>query len=167
MTAAVAAAPPRSRQRLAWVLLALSLALNVCFLAGFVWTHTRTSPWRMSPEERIERMSAEMQLDPEHRQIFERYFHTVGARLLLMRTQVGPLIGDAWAEIAKPQPDEGKVAKLFDEAAEIRRGYQRQLTTETLHFLATLTPEQRSRFVELVRRPPPSWGMPINRGLSP
>lgn len=167
MTLAAAMAPARSRHRLPWILLTLSLVLNLCFLGGFVWTHTRPSPWRMSPEERIERISEALHLDPEHRQIFERYFRTVGARMQLMRTEVGPLIGDAWAEIAKPQPDEDRVSKLFDQAAETRRRYQRELTDETLRFLATLTPAQRAEFVAVARRPPPSWGQPINRGVSP
>ena len=167
MTAVAAAAPRRMHRRLPWMLLTLSVVLNLCFLAGVVWTHTRTSPWRMSPAERVERMSAALQFDPEHKQAFERYFQTVRMRLQAMHKDVDPLIGEAWAEIAAPQPDETKVSTLFDQAAEMRRRYQRELTGETLGFLATLTPEQRAKFVELARRPPPSWGQPINRGVSP
>jgi Spy/CpxP family protein refolding chaperone len=161
------AAAALPRRRLPWVLLALSLALNLCFVGGALWFHLRKPPWRMTPAERIERMQSELQLDAAHEQLFRRYYRTLFARLQLMRAEVQPLVADAWAEIAKPQPDEAKIAKLFDQAAETRRKYQRQLTSETLAFLATLTPQQRATFVQLARRPPPSWAQPIHRGVSP
>ena len=64
------------------------------------------------------------------------------------------LIADAWSEIAKPDADQAKVIGLFDEAAQTRRGYMRELAPVTLSFLAKLSPEQRARFVELVRQKP-------------
>ncbi len=46
---------------------------------------------------------------------------------------------------------------LFDEAAEKRRAFQRDTTAATLKFLATLSPEQRSKFVTLVRERRALW----------
>jgi uncharacterized membrane protein len=164
-----ATAPGPPRRRLPWVMLALvlSFALNLFFVGGALWVHLHKPPWRMTPLERIAHMSSELDLDTEHQQSFRRYFRTVFARLQLMRTQVQPLVSDAWDEIGKPNPDEAKIAKLFDQAAQTRRDFQRQLTNETLQFLATLTPKQRAKFVELARRPTPSPAQPINRGVSP
>ena len=167
MTAEAAAASGPPRRRLPWVLLALSLALNLFFIAGALWFHFHQPLWRMTPEERVERMSAELHLDDAHKETFRRYFRQLGARMLLMRTEVQPLIGDAWAEIGKPQADEAKIDKLFDQAADTRRRFQRELTSQTLAFLATLTPEQRAKFVQLARHPPPFWARPFNRGMSP
>jgi uncharacterized membrane protein len=156
-----------TRRRLPWVLLALSLALNLCFIGGALWFHLHRPVWRMTPVQRIERMSADLHLDKPHQEQFRRYFHTVFATLQLMRTQVAPMVDDAWAEIAKPEADEAKIGKLFDQAAETRRKFQRDLTAQTLAFLASLTPQQRRSFVELARRPPPSYAQPINRGVTP
>jgi len=49
---------------------------------------------------------------------------------------------------------------MFDEAGQARRGLQRELLAPTLTFLATLSPEQRARFVELFHQRPRSWGQP-------
>ena len=160
------AATAGPRRILPWVLLALSLVLNLCFVGGALWFHYQ-KPWRITAAERADRISAELHLDAAHQQIFRRYFRTVFAHLQLMRTEVQPLVGDFWTEIAKPQPDEAKITKLFDQAAEARRKVQRELTSETLAFLATLTPDQRTVFVQLARRPPPSFAQPIRRGVSP
>jgi hypothetical protein len=80
-----------------------------------------------------------------------------------MRQQVAPLIGSAWEEIAKPQADGAQVMRLFDEAAEKRREFQREASAETLKFLALLTPAQRGKFITIARqrwapglRPPPA-----------
>ena len=74
-----------------------------------------------------------------------------------MRREVGPTIGAAWAELAKPATDAAAVMQRFDDAAQKRRAFQQQLTTETLAFLAILSPEQRGKFVELARRRPTPW----------
>jgi Spy/CpxP family protein refolding chaperone len=46
--------------------------------------------------------------------------------------------------------------QLFEEAAQQRRSFRRELATTTFSFLATLSPEQRAKFVELARQRP--WG---------
>jgi len=73
------------------------------------------------------------------------------ARAQSMHEEVEPLIAEAWSEMAKPQPDEAKVNQLFDEAAAKRRALQRDMASQTLAFLATLSPEQRAKFIELGR----------------
>jgi hypothetical protein len=74
-----------------------------------------------------------------------------------MHEQVAPLIGAAWEEIAKPQADAAEVMRLFDEAAEKRREFQREATSQTLDFLASLSPAQRSKFVAVARERRPLW----------
>ena len=73
-----------------------------------------------------------------------------------MRETVEPLMNAAWSEIAKPEAEEANVVRLFDEAGQTRRSFMRELTPITLSFLATLSPEQRAKFVELIRQKP--WG---------
>jgi Spy/CpxP family protein refolding chaperone len=79
------------------------------------------------------------------------------ARTEKMRQQVAPLIGSAWEEIAKPQADEAQVMRLFDDASEKRREFQREATAQTLDLLAILSPAQRAKFVAIARERRASW----------
>jgi Spy/CpxP family protein refolding chaperone len=81
-----------------------------------------------------------------------------------MRETVEPMMSTAWAELAKPDADQATAARLFDEAGQTRRGLQRELLAPTLAFLATLSPEQRTKFVELFHQRPKTWGQPLQHG---
>jgi Spy/CpxP family protein refolding chaperone len=133
--------------------LALSVVLNLCFVGGALWTYFHAAP-PPNFEARMRQMPAELALDPQQKEAFERYAGGVRARIQQMHEAVEPLLGDAWSEIAKPDADAAKIMALFSQAGEKRRGFQRDLTTETLSFLATLSPEQRVKFVEIARRRP-------------
>jgi len=54
-----------------------------------------------------------------------------------------------WDEMAKPAPDQALIARLTDQTSQHRLDYQREMTGYLVTFLATLSPEQRSRFTEL------------------
>jgi len=83
--------------------------------------------------------------------------HRHRTRTEKMHEQVAPLIGAAWEEIAKPQADAAQVMRLFDEAAEKRREFQREATAKTLDFLAILTPAQRGKFVAIAHQRRAPW----------
>jgi uncharacterized membrane protein len=142
------------------VALALSLALNLCFVAGAVWIRVQAPALPASPAERLQRIGTELQLDPQQRQAFERYTENLRAHMQQMREKVEPQMSASWSELAKPDPDPGTAARLFDEAGQTRRTLQRELLAPTLAFLSTLSPEQRAKFVELFHRRPRSWEQP-------
>ncbi len=156
MTVASLAARGGVRQQLLWVLVALSVALNLFFIVGALWIRIHGPPQALSPAERLQRIGTQLSLDRQQKEAFDRYADTVRARMQLMHNTVDPLMGDAWAEVAKPKPDEASVVRLFDEAGQTRRSFMRELAPVTLSFLATLSPEQRAKFVELIRQRP--WG---------
>jgi uncharacterized membrane protein len=145
-------AAPSSGRRLIWLLLTVSLTLNLFFVAGAVWIKMHR-PAPMGPIARMRYVGSELNLDAQHRLAFERYFRTLRARLQLMHAEVQPLVNDAWTELASPNADETKVMRLFDEASDKRNAFRRELTKSTMAFLATLTPQQRQKFIELARRP--------------
>jgi Spy/CpxP family protein refolding chaperone len=154
-----------STRRYLWrAVLALSLALNLCFVAGALWIRIHAPAPPASAEDRLERMAGELNLGPEQKQAFARYSQTMRERLQAMHGAVQPLIGNAWSEVGKPQADEAKVMQLFDQADQERRGFMRELTTTTLSFLATLSPEQRAKFVRLARQRPRPWSPPPDSG---
>ncbi len=152
----------RSRPRQHWWkgLLALSLALNLFFIAGALWIRIHATAPVPSAEDRLEQMAGELNLDSRQKQAFAHYSQTMRERLQAMHGAVQPLIGNAWSEVAKPQADETKVMQLFDQAAQERRGFMRDMTTTTLSFLATLSPEQRAKFVQLAHQRPRPWSPP-------
>src|SRR5713226_3778886 len=106
MAAAGTTAPiNRPRRRLLLTLLALSIALNLFFVAGAAWSRLHARAEWPSPEQRYQRMAAELDLDSQQRIGFDRYVAAMRARAQNMREQVAPLIGAAWEEIGKPRAD--------------------------------------------------------------
>ncbi len=152
MTVITAAERRPPRQHLRRVALALSLVLNLCFIGGAVWTRMHAPPRHPGIARRFHQIESRLALDPTQRQAFDRYAATVENRARMMHRRIGPLIGEAWSEMAKPQATPADVMRIFDRAQAERRSFQRDLTTDTLVFLARLSPAQRQKFVELVHR---------------
>ena len=136
-------------RRVLVVLLILSAILNLCFIAGAAWTRLHEPARSGDLEQRYQRMAAELNLEPQQRAGFDAYVAAMRTRTEKMREQVGPLINAAWEEIGKPQADVAQVMRLFDDAAQKRREFQRETTARTLDFLAILTPAQRTKFVAI------------------
>ena len=154
MTAASVALRPGSRQHLSWVVLILSLALNLCFIAGALWIRVQGPPLPMSPEQRLQQIEPQLALDSQQKAAFDEYARTVRSRMQSMHEAIEPLVANAWSELAKPDADQTKIMQLFDQAGEQRRAFRPELVTATFTFLAKLTPEQRAKFVELARQRP-------------
>ena len=154
MTAASVALRPGSRQHLFWVVLILSLALNLCFIAGALWIRVQGPPLPMSPEQRLQQIEPQLALDSQQKAAFDEYARTVRSRMQSMHEAIEPLVANAWSELAKPDADQAKIMQLFDQAGEQRRAFRPELVTATFTFLAKLTPEQRAKFVELARQRP-------------
>jgi Spy/CpxP family protein refolding chaperone len=154
VTAASIALRPGSRRQLFWAVLILSLALNLCFIAGALWIRLQGPPLPMSPEERLQLIEPQLALDSQQKAAFDEYARIVRLRMQSMHEAIEPSVGKAWSELAKPDADEAKVMQLFDQAGEQRRAFRRELGTATFAFLTKLTPEQRAKFVELARQRP-------------
>ena len=141
-----------------WVaLLAVSLVLNLCFVAGAVWSRLHPPAARQDLAERYRQMAAELDLDAQQRAAFDRYVGGIRNRTEQMRQDTDPLMSAAWEELAKPQPDMSRVERLFDEAAEKRRAIQHDTTSQTVELLAALSPAQRAKFVATMREWRAAW----------
>jgi Spy/CpxP family protein refolding chaperone len=160
MTVVQAAAGPGARFHLLKVLLTLSLALNLFFVVGALWIRIHAPPPPISPEQRLEQMSQELGLNPQQKAASARYWQAMRERMQMMRDAVRPQIAKAWSEVANPRADEVKVMQLLDQAAQTRHHYVHDLTATTLAYLATLSPEQRTKFVALMQKVPHPWSPP-------
>jgi uncharacterized membrane protein len=154
VTIASVAARGGVRQQILWLVLSLSVALNLCFVAGALWIRFHGPPLPLNAEERLQRIGAQLTLDPGQKEAFEQYSQAVRGRMQLMRKAVDPQVANAWSEVAKPDADAATVVQLFDQAGQTRRSYMRELAPLTLSFLAKLSPEQRTKFVGLIQQRP-------------
>lgn len=154
MMLAESAAHGGSRQHWWKVALALSLALNLFFVIGALWIRMHLPPLPVTPQERLEQAAGALNLDPHQQQAFATYEKTMRGLFQSMHKAVGPLMASAWTEMSKPEASEARIMQLFDEAAQQRRSFGHDITTTTLSFLATLSPEQRSQFVSDMHQRP-------------
>jgi Spy/CpxP family protein refolding chaperone len=135
-----------SRERLLWALLAISVALNLCVVAGVVWGRLN-APAPLTAAERFHRLEASLDLNDQQRAAFEAYSAATRARTLKLRQELEPLLDSAWSELGKPQPDEAAVVQRLGDASTRWTASQREGVDATLALLATLNPEQRAKFV--------------------
>ena len=149
--AAPRAAGGRDRSRLLIAVLVISLVLNLCFIAATAWFRWHAPPAGRNLAERYQEIASQLDLDARQRAAFDQYIAAMRNRADQMRQETDPLMAAGWDELAKAQPDEAKVAQLFDQAAEKRRGFQHDATGQTMALLATLSPPQRAKFVALMR----------------
>jgi uncharacterized membrane protein len=150
------------RQQILWAAIALSLALNLFFVVGALWTRVHVPP-PPTRESRFEEMAAALALDPQQRQAFASYSQMMRKQLGEIRDLAQPLVRAAWAEVARPQADEAKVMQLLDQAAQVRRSRLGQITALTIAFLKRLSPEQRAKFVKVAHQGPPPWALQLDR----
>jgi uncharacterized membrane protein len=138
------------RSRILWAVLAVSLVLNVLFVAGAVWSRIE-QPAPRGLDQRFERIGAQLDLDATQRVAFDRVLAELRGRGDKVQQQVAPLYRAAWDAAGNPAADPQEVLLLFDAAFDKRRQLSRETMKKTLDFLATLSPEQRGRFVALAR----------------
>ena len=149
MTAAAAemrAGGRLSRPRLIAALLAVSVALNLCFIAGAAWTRLKP-PTIVTTSERFHRLARTLDLSAQQQVAFDQYVAAVIARNNRVRLATEPLMDEAWAEVARPDPDQARILQLLDEFASQRHEAWHQTVGATLSLLATLTPEQKEKFL--------------------
>jgi Spy/CpxP family protein refolding chaperone len=142
----------RSRGRLVWVALVLSIILNLLFIGGLFWIRAaeHTPP---GPAERFSLAAGELDLSADQKKSLHALIGDVRQYGKALRENNKPLIDGIWSELSQTPPDQAKIDRLVDQAAENRRAFQRDMTAALGRFFAVLTPEQRNRFAELVKRP--------------
>jgi hypothetical protein len=140
-----------TRRRLLGAVLAVSVALNLCVVAGVLWTRLHPPPPPQTFSQRFHRLGDTLDLTPQQQVVFDRYITDMTARGDRMRQTVDPIMDGAWAELAKPDADQAHVLQLLDDAGTQRRAFLREAVSATFSLLATLTPDQRAKFMAAER----------------
>ncbi len=159
---AEAGAKSGSRGRLLWVALALSLTLNIFFVAGLLWSRAAEPPVSAFPE-RLARVADEINLSPDQRIAFQQLAREMQDRTQRLRGSNHPVFQRMWDELGSGQPDQAVIGRLVDEATENRRAYQTDVSAALGRFLAQLSPEQRAKFVDLAKRPHNAKGLTLGK----
>jgi uncharacterized membrane protein len=136
--------------RLLPAVLAVSVVLNLLFVAGGVWSRVE-QPAPRGLDQRFEQIGAQLSLGPAQSAAFDTFIAELRRRGDKVQQQVAPLYRSAWEEAGKPVMDEAEVMRLFEAAFDGRLRVNRETTARMLDFLATLSPDQRARFVTLAR----------------
>ena len=150
LTAGTRRDPEVSRHRLLAALLAISVALNLCVVAGALWSRY-SAPSAPSATERLRNMATTLNLDDQQRAAFEAYVAATRTRQAALRQALEPLLDSAWLELGKPQPDEAAILQRLSDASARWRASQQETVDATIALLATLNPDQRDRFVAAER----------------
>lgn len=137
--------------RLMKVVLALSLALNIFFIGGLVYTKIVMEHGR-GPNPPLQALASELNLTPEQRKTFREFVQVVRTRGMALREANMTLGTQIWDELSKPQPDPDKIAHDFAQVADNRRDFQTVVAKALLPFLEGLGPEQRAKFIEIAKR---------------
>jgi uncharacterized membrane protein len=138
------------RNRLLWVAFALSLTLNAFVVAGLVWSQA-ANPRPANFADRLVESGGALNLSPTQRDSFNQFAQTIQQRTKDMREANLPLFRQIWDELAKAQTDQAVLNQLVDEASENRHTYQRDVTAALSAFLRSLSPDQRTQFIDGVR----------------
>jgi Spy/CpxP family protein refolding chaperone len=137
------------RTWLPWVLLALSLVLNIFFIAGFFWTRHAMAMWH-DPDARLEAMADRLDLNQSQRgqlkQIIDELRSKGAARMEDRRAIRREIVDMA----LQPNPDRAAIAGRIEEASRQRVQAMTGMLDTVLPFLASLSPEQRGKLKELM-----------------
>jgi len=133
------------RPKLLWILLAVSLVANVFFAGGALYAFC------FHGEREGRQISRQLDLNPAQVQGLKALRETVASRRAAMPESRGGLRAAMLAEIGNPTFDRERVATMLNEWSAERREYFVD-TAQDLHaYVATLTPEQREKFMELAQ----------------
>jgi len=128
------------------VVLGLSLALNVFFIGGLLYSKF------VRPTPPLIALGRELDLAPDQRKAFQGFLQVVRSKGAALREDNLKLGQQIWDELAQQKPNPQKLAALFGDVANNRRDYQTAVGSALLPFLETLNVEQRQRFIEVSKR---------------
>jgi Spy/CpxP family protein refolding chaperone len=134
---------------LPWVLLAVSLALNLFLVAGFFWTRSAIAMWR-DPEARFEMLADRLDLTDPQRAQFRDAMEALKSKGFGRWEEHREARREIFDMALQPNPDRAAIVARIDEMTRERT----QIMTETLDImlpvLASLTPEQRAEMKKLM-----------------
>lgn len=132
-------------------LLAVSVALNVSLVAGALYARHALRKLETAAG-RAEWAARKLELDAAQREAFLRLQTEWRATLRQVRDEHGAEIGVFWAEALEDAPDRQVLQGRLEPLLHVQRQTTVRGVDHLLRLLETLTPPQRRKLVELIRR---------------
>ena len=140
------------RARLPWILFAISLVLNICVVAGFLYYRSTESDWRGSGSGTSAVFAAsKLKLEPAQKAKFEAMRQTLRANQQANSTVARPLRRELRQELNAAQPDFAKIDKLIDAISAQQANAYKAAAHAISDFQNALNAEQRVEFNRLIR----------------
>ncbi len=140
-----------------WALLAVSLALNIFFVAGFFWTRSTIAMWH-DPGRRFELVADRLDLTEPQRAQFRQTMEALKSKGFMGREGRREIRREILDMALQPDPDRAAILARMETAGRERIQAMAEALDIVLPFLATLTPEQRAELRELMERRRHGWG---------
>lgn len=149
---------PFSARALPWVLLAVSVALNVFFIGGHVYGRYYAEkfhgPDRRAADSQHRRVgpAERLKLDTAQRTAFREMRRSMRAQGKKVRAANTAPMDALWQEMSSASPNDTQIETLLRSMADRRFAFQVEATRFARDFMAKLTPDQRTRFIKMARR---------------
>jgi Spy/CpxP family protein refolding chaperone len=134
---------------LPWVLLALSLALNLFFVAGFFWSRNAIAMWR-DPAARFEMVADRLDLTDPQRTQFREAMEALKSKGFGRMEEHREMRREIVDMALQPNPDRAAILARMEEISRERMQAMTEALDTMLPVLASLTPDQRAELKELI-----------------
>ncbi len=138
-----------AKARLPWVLLTVSLALNLFFAGGAIYTKLTAEQWASESEQRLEVVVERLELSADRRAGLEALRERVQMRMASLRGGWRESRKEMLAELARPELDRARVKELMQRGMTARAALFEELLVDLHAYLGTLSDAQRRSFLEM------------------
>lgn len=138
------------RTKLPWILLAISVVLNVFVVGGFFYAKGRSEA-RMMDRSPIMAAVRDLDLTGPQKQALEKMRADIRKSSSDIRDEMRPLRRELLTELAKPQPDFTQVDRRIDDLGDVQSKRFKAMVRAVHEFQQTLTPEQQEAFRKGIR----------------
>ena len=139
------------KSKLPWILLAISLVINLSVAGGVIYSKVTIGDAAKSPERRIETLAERLQLTPAQREGLIALRDSARARRTEMRGQRQERRRAILAELAKQELDRERLGQLMRQGMDRRMAFFEAFMVDLHGYLATLSDEQRQTFLEMAQ----------------
>lgn len=138
-----------AKARLPWILLAVSLALNLFVAGGVIYMKLTAERMTSESDQRLETVVERLDLSAERRAGLEALRARVQTRMAALREERQEGRRNMLAELARPELDRARIGELLQQGMAARATLFEELLVELHAYLGTLSETQRRSFLEM------------------
>ena len=140
---------------ISWVLLALSLALNVFFIGGHIYTKRQVEAVQQQAAPRPARVRITpdvLGLNDRQTKTFVGFRKQVRKKALALRSESRKSAARVWAELESAKPDQSAIDRHLKVIFDNRYEAQREASVYAVQFLDGLDEAQKKKLVAMLKQ---------------